>query len=337
MGASQHSEAPIAFFAVIFLQQMLQIIKLVAYTTNRKHPMKEKTQKPAAFDDRILGLIETLAPAEQRIARFFVDQKQAALLNSAAQIAQLAGTSDATVVRTARALGFESLSTLRAALLAELTGTPSPGARMERTLAETGGQASDVLHHVIGMHERALDVLRREEFAASFERCVDILANAARRHVFGIGPSGAMADYASLQFNRIGLPTNALSASGIALADRLLWIGKGDVVLVIAYAPLYREVEVLLEQAGRHDVPVILISDDLGLLVADKVAEVLPVPRGNAGHLAMHAGTLVLIEALIVALAAKGKDVAIDSLDQLSQLRGAIDKAWTKRGTRKRK
>ncbi|ENN89798.1 hypothetical protein RHSP_08712 [Rhizobium freirei PRF 81] len=294
-------------------------------------------QKPHTFDDRVLGMIETLAPAEQRIARFFVDQKQAALLNSAAQIAQLAGTSDATVVRTARALGFESLSTLRADLLAELTGTPSPGARMERTLAETGSQATNALRHVVDMHQHALSVLQHEEFAASFERCVDILAGATRRHIFGIGPSGAMADYASLQFNRIGLPTNALSTSGVALADRLLWIGAGDVVLMIAYAPLYREVEVLLEHAGRHGVPVILISDDLGLLVADKVAEVLPVPRGNAGHLAMHGGTLVLIEALVVALAAKNKDVAIDSLDQLSQLRGAIEKSWSKRGTRKRK
>jgi len=106
---------------------------------------------------------------------------------------------------------------------------------------------------------------------------------------------------------------------------------------MIAYAPLYREVDVLLEHASRHGVPVILISDDLGLLVADRVAEVLPVPRGNAGHLAMHGGTMVLIEALIVALAAKGRDTAIDSLDQLSQLRGAIDRSWSKRGTRRRK
>ncbi|KAA1182561.1 MurR/RpiR family transcriptional regulator [Rhizobium tropici] len=297
--------------------------------------MEEKT-KPHTVDDRILGMLETLAPAEQRVARFFIDQKQATLLNSAAQIAQLAGTSDATVVRTARTLGFESLSALRTAVLAELTGTPSPGTRMERTLAATGSQAVDALRHVIGMHEQALDVLRREEFAVSFEGSVDILAGATRRHVFGIGPSGAMADYASLQFNRIGLPTHALSASGIALADRLLGISKGDVVLMMAYAPLYREVEVLLEHAGKHGVPVILISDDLGPLTADKVAEVLPVPRGNAGHLAMHAGTMVLIEALVIALAAKGRDVAIDSLDQLTQLRGALDKSWSKRGARKR-
>ena len=294
--------------------------------------MTEKTQERQTFESRVLAALDALAPAEQRIARFFIDQKQAVLLNSAAQIAERAGASDATVVRTARALGFESLSALRAALLSELTGMPSPGDRMERTLAETGG---DALRHVMSIHEKALEALRDQQFAVSFERCIDILAGAARRHVFGIGPSGAMADYASLQFNRIGLPTNALSVSGIALADRLLWVGKGDAVLMMAYAPLYREVDILLDHAARHDVPVILISDDLGPLVAGKVAEILPLPRGNADHLAMHGGTMVLIEAMIVALAARNKEAALDSLDQLSMLRGSIDKAWSKRGTRK--
>jgi DNA-binding MurR/RpiR family transcriptional regulator len=296
--------------------------------------MTEKTQERQTFESRVLAALDALAPAEQRIARFFIDQKQAVLLNSAAQIAERAGASDATVVRTARALGFESLSALRAALLSELTGMPSPGDRMERTLAETGG---DALRHVMSIHEKALEALRDQQFAVSFERCIDILAGAARRHVFGIGPSGAMADYASLQFNRIGLPTNALSVSGIALADRLLWVGKGDAVLMMAYAPLYREVDILLDHAARHDVPVILISDDLGPLVAGKVAEILPLPRGNADHLAMHGGTMVLIEAMIVALAARNKEAALDSLDQLSMLRGSIDKTWSKRGTRKRK
>ncbi|NRP86416.1 hypothetical protein GFPCMMHI_02321 [Ensifer adhaerens] len=296
--------------------------------------MTDKTQERQTFESRVLAALDALAPAEQRIARFFIDQKQAVLLNSAAQIAERAGASDATVVRTARALGFESLSALRAALLSELTGMPSPGDRMERTLAETGG---DALRHVMSIHEKALEALRDQQFTVSFERCIDILAGAARRHVFGIGPSGAMADYASLQFNRIGLPTNALSVSGIALADRLLWVGKGDAVLMMAYAPLYREVDILLDHAARHDVPVILISDDLGPLVAGKVAEILPLPRGNADHLAMHGGTMVLIEAMIVALAARNKEAALDSLDQLSMLRGSIDKAWSKRGTRKRK
>ena len=94
---------------------------------------------------------------------------------------------------------------------------------------------------------------------------------------------------------------------------------------------------IVLDQAMQLDVPVVLISDNLAPLVSGKVAETLPVPRGKADHLAMHGGTIVLIEAMIIGLAKRGSEAAFDSLERLSTLRGSIDKAWIKRGVRKNK
>jgi DNA-binding MurR/RpiR family transcriptional regulator len=289
------------------------------------------------FDEHVQSTLGTLTPAEQRMALFFVAQKHAVLLGSAAQIGEMASASDATVVRTARSLGFDSLSRLRKELLAELTGTPSPAKRLEHTLDATGANGEGALSHVIGIHESVLDVLKRPDISQRFSNAVEILSKARRRHIFGIGPSGAMADYAALQFNRIGLSAIAMSVAGVGLADRLLWIEPGDAILMMAQAPLYREVTVVLEEAQRQGVPVVLISDNLGARVADKIAELLPVPRGKADHLAMHGGTMVLIEAMIIGLASRHREAAIDNLDRLSALRGALDKSWAKRGTRKRK
>jgi DNA-binding MurR/RpiR family transcriptional regulator len=289
------------------------------------------------FDEHVQSTLGTLTPAEQRMALFFVAQKHAVLLGSAAQIGEMASASDATVVRTARSLGFDSLSRLRKELLAELTGTPSPAKRLEHTLDATGANGEGALSHVIGIHESVLDVLKRPDISQRFSNAVEILSKARRRHIFGIGPSGAMADYAALQFNRIGLSAIAMSVAGVGLADRLLWIEPGDAILMMAQAPLYREVTVVLEEAQRQGVPVVLISDNLGARVADKIAELLPVPRGKADHLAMHGGTMVLIEAMIIGLASRRREAALDNLDRLSALRGALDKSWAKRGTRKRK
>ena len=119
------------------------------------------------------------------------------------------------------------------------------------------------------------------------------------------------------------------------IGDQLLGLQPGDAILMIAYAPLYREVTIVLEQARRSVVPVVLVSDSLGPYVADDVAVVLPVPRGKANHLAMHGGTMVLIEAIIIGLAGQDRDRALAALDRLSSLRGAIDKDWSKRGMRK--
>jgi len=291
----------------------------------------------AAFDGVVQGALQRLTPAERRMARFFVDHKQAVLLGSAAEIAELAGSSDATVVRTARSLGFDGLSALREKLLADLTGLPSPAGRLKRTLAEAGDDPAAALAHVVAIHESATAALKRPQMAVRFGRAIRILARARERHIFGIGPSGALADYAVLQFNRIGLPTQGLAASGVALADRLLRLGKGDAILMLAYAPIYREVTIVLEEAARLGLAVVLVSDSLGDWVGDRVAELLPVPRGKAGHSAMHAGTMLLLEGLIVGLAAGRREAALDSLDRLSRIRGAIDKDWIHRGLRKRR
>ena len=269
------------------------------------------------------------------MALFFTAHKEAVVLNSAAQIAEAAGTSDATVVRTARTLGYVGLPDLREDLLAELTGTASPARLLSRTLDATSGEPAAILGHVLDLHEGALSALRRPEMAEAFAQALDLIGGAGTRHLFGIGPSGAVADYAALQFNRIGLRSQALTASGVALADRLAWIAQGDVVVMLAYAPLYREVEVILDHAAEVGARVVLISDSLGPLVGGRVEVVLPVPRGRSDHLALHGATLVLIEALSLGLAARDRTGAIETLDKLSRLRGRIDRDWLKRGTRR--
>ncbi|MDQ0472260.1 MurR/RpiR family transcriptional regulator [Labrys wisconsinensis] len=290
----------------------------------------------AGFAGRIAAAAHRLSPAERRVAHCLAERRDAVLLGSAAEIAALARTSDATVVRAVRALGFDGLAGLRQAMLAEITGAPTPAGRLAHTLEEAGGDSAQALRQVVAHHEASLATLRDPGFEAGFTGAIDILFAARRRHIFGIGPSGAMADYAALQFSRIGCPSSALSVSGVALADRLLAVEAGDVVLAIAYAPLYREVEAVLERASGLGVPVVLVSDSLGPILAGRVAQVLPVPRGRADHLALHGATLVLIEAMIVGLAARDRDRALASLTVLGACRGAVDKAWAKRGARSR-
>lgn len=291
------------------------------------------TTAEATLDERIEAALPAMSPAEQKMASFFRSQKEAVLLNSAAEIAGKAGTSDATVVRTARSLGFDGLSSLREAILADLTGG-GPEGRLKRTLEDMGGDPEGALGHVLKAHRESLDVMASPEFSEAFKRTVQLLFSARRRFIFGIGPSGSLAEYTARQFNRLGLPTTALSDSGIGLADQLLGVGQGDVILMIAYAPVYREVTVVLDHAQARGAPVVLVGDSLVPFVRRRVAEILPVPRSRADHLSLHGATMVLIEAMIVALAAQDRGAALASLAKLGALRGAIDKHWLKRGAK---
>ncbi len=287
----------------------------------------------SALTTRIEAALPGLRIAEQKMARHFLRHPQDAILGSAAQIAERLGTSDATVVRTARALGYGSLAELRAAFVEDLM-TPPPAERLARTLKAAKGAKGGVLEHVLAVHQDSLNAFDDPDFAKSFSDALSTLTKSPMRHVFGVGPSGALADYAALQFNRIGLRSTSLNATGIALADRLLALRPRDAVMIIAYAPLYREVRVTLERARQVGVRIVLISDSLGPLIDGPLDAILTVPRGKAGHLATHGATMVLLDAMVAGLAERQGQSALGALSDFGDLRGKLDRGWSRRGTR---
>jgi len=263
-----------------------------------------------------------LTPAERRVADHLVSAGPEVVLVSAAALAAELGTSDATVVRTAKALGFSGLGELRRALAAQ--GVEAPLAeRLRRTLAEAPGR-DELLAATIARHLVALDDLARRVPAERFERAVEVLAESGRILWCGIGPSASLAGYAQLLSQRLGRPSAALTHTGTAFADELLTMREGDAVVVLAYGRVHPHVVVLLDRAERCGVPVVLVTDVLGGRLGARAAAVLECGRGAPGLFASHATTLVLLEALVLAVAAGAPAQAEASLAELNDLRAAL-------------
>ena len=91
------------------------------------------------FEARVAERFGQMSPAEQRVVRFFRDNREEVLIASAAALAAKVDTSDATVVRATRALGFSGLEDLRRTLADELRISLTPADRLTRTLGEVGG------------------------------------------------------------------------------------------------------------------------------------------------------------------------------------------------------
>src|SRR6266851_516748 len=116
-------------------------------------------------------------------------------------------------------------------------------------------------------------------------------------------PSSAMAEYFVIQLARFGLDAVSLTRTGLLFADDLQKLREGDLVVILAYGRLYRELMVMLDTARRRGVGSILLTDTLVSVLRRKVDLVLPVARGRADMLSMHTATLGLIEALLVGVA----------------------------------
>ena len=278
-------------------------------------------EKTPAFEDRVNSCLGRISPAEQRVARYFQENREEVLIASASALAKQAGTSDATVVRTAKSLGFTGMDELRRTLAIELRENISPASRLARTLSEVSDAPESALNVTLDIHQKWIEDLRRNITPSHFRSAVQSIVDARRVFIFGIGPSSAMANYFSIQLGRFGIDSQSLTQTGLLLADGMQKFRKGDLLVIFAYGRVYRELTVLLNQADRCGMTGILFSDTLGQKLRNRVDLVLPVARGRADMLSMHTATLARYQGLLVGLATERPKETIANLESLNKLR----------------
>lgn len=286
------------------------------------HDISDRSQE--TLPARISRLSGSLGAASQRVANFIAQNPAAALASSAVDLAASTGTSDATVIRTVQALGYPGFADLKQALVASLEKDATSAGDMHRTLDDLGEDATLAADIVLAAHEDALTTLRSATFRDQLGQALPVLHAAERIAVFGIGPSAALARYTAVLLARGGRTSICLDATGIMLADQMLALRAGDVVLALAYGRTYREVIGLFAEARRLRLPIVLVSEAANSALAKWTNVVLVIPRGKPRRVALHGATLVGLEAIALALAAANRERAVATLEKLNALRTGV-------------
>ena len=274
-----------------------------------------------SFADRVAARSPDIAPAERRVAAGLLELGAEGSVLSASVLAVRLGTSDATIVRTAKALGYSGLAEMRRALVAH-TSEPPIGERLRRSLDQASRE--ELFEAAIANHLGTLEVLTRNVPVGLFESAVDVLGASNRIVWRGVGPSAHLAGYGQLLTERVGKSSAALVHTGTSFADELLELAPGDALVVLAYGRLQSHVRVLLERAEALGVPVVLITDHGNRRLRAPVHTTIECGRGTPGLFASHGATLVVIEALVLAVAAGDRHAAEQRLADLNDLRAAL-------------
>ncbi|MCP6559620.1 MurR/RpiR family transcriptional regulator, partial [Klebsiella pneumoniae] len=76
---------------------------------------------------------------------------------------------------------------------------------------------------------------------AAVAQAVALLSEARQVAIFGIGASGILAEYTGRLFSRIGLPSSVLNRTGFSLAEQLIGLQRGDVMIMMGQKSPHRE------------------------------------------------------------------------------------------------
>ena len=284
-------------------------------------PVMETTTSPdAPLHERVVALEAELSPKEREVARFLADHPGEIPSSTAADLGRRIGTSDATVVRTVKALGYSGMPELKRVLLRTMAERRDPATMLAQAIGQLGtdaGIADQVLLATGHLMQEARDLLDPE----SWREAVEIIDGAATVLAYGIGKAGCVAEYFAIELTRCGVPTRSLTDSGLSVANGLLSLSRTDAVLVFAPLRHFREIDAVIDHARAVGARVVFMSEALGTSVRDRVDVVLQTPRTNLSPAGAMIVPMALAEALTLEIASRHRDRAITTRQLVNELR----------------
>ena len=274
---------------------------------------------PASLLKQLRERAAQLPEAQRSVVRVVLEDPRAAVAATVEQLAQQAGVSMPTIVRTCRSFGYESVREFMLALAQDLAVT---GSYLHRSVLDDDS-ATDVASKIVHAAVSSLTELGRRLDVDMIDRVATRLAAARRIDCYSVGAASTfMAGELQSRLFRLGLTSNAIfdlhqqlvSASTLGpegVAFVISHVGRMPYTLEAArFARSQGATLVALTQPGT---PLAEMAD-LPLLVSVPQDAVMRV--GTEAYLAH----LVVIEILTVRLAQQLGPVATRGLQQFKQL-----------------
>jgi DNA-binding MurR/RpiR family transcriptional regulator len=274
----------------------------------------------APLHERVVALDAGLSPSERKVARFLADHPNEVPSLTAADLGQRIGTSDATVVRTVKALGYAGLPELKRVLLKAMVDRRDPARMLAQSIEQLGtdaGAADQVLLATRNLMQEARHLVDPD----TWRTAVDIIDGAGEVLTYGIEEAGCVAEYLAFELRRCGVASRSLTQTGIGVTSGLLPLSGNDAVVIIAPLRHFREIDVVIDHACSLGARVVFISEALGMSVRDRVDVVLQTPQTNFGPASPVFVAMTLSWALTLEVAARHPEQAVAATQLINDLR----------------
>lgn len=272
------------------------------------------------FGQLVADNYKQLTKSEKRIADFMRRNQDEAAFLAAGEIAEKLELSEATMVRFARKLGFDSYPALREALQESFRMRMTHSYRL-RSRLDNFRESGDIFERLVASEidylTEALQTLDRMAFKAA----VDLLQDHQRVFVFGLGPSVSLVDQLEIRLTRSARHVIPLKTSGQEMLEPMLLMNHNDLLIAVGFFNLTPTLQMVIDHARKQGTPVILVTDTLGEMLKEKVDVILSARRGPVS--AFHSLTvpMTIINALLLALSSADQENVMANLDKLDQLR----------------
>lgn len=267
-------------------------------------------QAKPTFQERYIEAGPRLTPSEKKIGEFLLRHPDDVTGASALKIAEATGTSDASVIRTIKRLGYQGLPELKQEFLESILRRKSSSATLDHQIAsiQTNNRpAEQMLANSADLIGSLLEGFDHE----AFDECLDAISNSRRIYTYGLGPGSMVAGFLAIHLKRVGFAAEALMNAGYRLADDLLPLTQDDCIVLIAPYHQTVEVEAIVDHANDVGADVVLVTEALGMSLQDRVHVVIKTPPTISNVVSEHLAPFVFSYVLTMQLASRQKNESV--------------------------
>lgn len=207
---------------------------------------------------KIENMKDSFTAVEQRIAEFVLENPEKIPNMSIKEIAKKSETSDASVLRFCRTLGFSGYRGFIVSMsMANVTGQENEVTTYNDI--KPGDSAEVITDSIFYNTVKAVEDTRKMVKPANLQKAIDMLWEAEQIRFFGIGESGLACIYAYQKFMRIRKMSYAHTDSYEQLMAAEV-MTKRDVAVIVTYSGKTKEIVDVYNLLRSKDIPIILIT-----------------------------------------------------------------------------
>ena len=206
---------------------------------------------------KIKAIFNDFTPVEQKVAEFILENPDKVPGMSIKELAVASKSSDASVMRFCKALGFSGYRSFIVGLTLAIADNEEDTGLY--TDIRPGDSVKSVVRNIFRNERQALTDTENILKTTEVEKAVAILGSSEAVHFFGIGASGLVCLDAVQKFRRIGVSSYAHTDFHDQLTSAAL-LGSKDACVLFTYSGKTKEIQLILKLLKTQNCKIIAVT-----------------------------------------------------------------------------
>jgi len=282
-----------------------------------------------ALLERLTGAMGEMSPQLRKAAAFVLDYPDEVGFSSVRELADAAGVKPNSLVRMARAIGFDGFEDFREPFRAELRARDSFTDRaswLQEVAA--GGRLGSVYAEIAGATLENVEKMFAGVAAIELKAVAERIVAARRTYIVGVGANYPLAQGFAYLVRMALDSVEVVPCQGNVPLDAVAQSGKADVVIAMTFAPYRAEVVEATEVARSQGAAIVAITDSHGSPIAGGARHVFLTPSAGPQFFPSTLAATALLETLASFIVADAPKEVVRAIDRFHQRRHQFGVYW---------